>query len=277
MPMMSFAENREDVLLRRLFPEPADGFFIDVGANEPVFNSVTKHFSVRGWRGINVEPGAVEFAKLCADRPRDLNLNVGLSDREGTLTFHEAPDRTGWSTFSDDRASGFGLVNVRSVRREVPITTLAKVCEAHAPSTIDFLKIDVEGLEASVIAGGDWQRWRPRAVVVEANDPETWEPTLLAADYRFATFDGLNRYYLRAEDADLLPRLAVPVNVLDDFIIYGYHHRIMELYEQVQAFEGMGPTSRSILAMARGTARRHPRLASAARRVARRILARRAG
>ena len=276
MAMMSYAENHEDVLLDRLFPGRDDGFFIDVGANEPVFNSVTKHFSTKGWRGINVEPGAVEFAKLCADRPSDINLNVGLSDREGTLTFHEAPDRTGWSTFSDDRASGFHLVDVHSVRRQVPVTTLARICEQYAPATIDFLKVDVEGLEAAVIAGGDWNRWRPRAVVVEANEPDLWEPTLLEADYLFAAFDGLNRYYLRREDEDLLPRLAVPVNVLDGYTTYGYHHRIMELAEQVEAFGGMGPTARSILGLVRETSRRHPRLASAAKRVVR-GLARRAG
>lgn len=66
---------------------------------------------------------------------------------------------------------------------------------------IDFLKIDVEGLEGKVIAGGDWCHYRPTMAVVEAIDPrgastwEAWEPTLLARGYTFLEIDGLNRWY----------------------------------------------------------------------------------
>jgi hypothetical protein len=66
---------------------------------------------------------------------------------------------------------------------------------------IDFLKIDVEGLEGKVIEAGDWRSYRPTIVVVEAIDPrgaltwEAWEPMLLAHGYTFLEFDGLNRWY----------------------------------------------------------------------------------
>ena len=56
MTMISYAQNAEDVLLNRAFAGRGDGFWIDVGASDPVVNSVTKHFSDHGWRGINVEP-----------------------------------------------------------------------------------------------------------------------------------------------------------------------------------------------------------------------------
>jgi hypothetical protein len=105
-----------------------------------------------------------------------------------------------------------------------------RVCEAHAPGPIDFLKIDVEGWEGDVIRGADWKRFRPLLVVVEATVPfspepchQDWEPLLLEADYVFAFFDGLNRYYLRLEDAQLAPVLAVPVNVFDGFITHGQY------------------------------------------------------
>ena len=106
------------------------------------------------------------------------------------------------------------------VERTVAVTTLAILCDLYAGDrTIDFLKIDGEGHEAAVIRGGDWRRWRPRVVLVEATiAPESWEPTLLAADYAPAAFDGLNRYYVRAEDASWLPLLRAPANVLDDFV-----------------------------------------------------------
>src|SRR5262249_31332093 len=99
MSMVSYAQNAEDVLLNRLFPDGV-GFYIDVGAHDPVHLSVTKHFYDRGWSGINLEPEPVGFAKLCDQRPRDINLNVGVSDHDGAMTFYEAPGATGWSTFS---------------------------------------------------------------------------------------------------------------------------------------------------------------------------------
>ena len=97
----------------------------------------------------------------------------------------------------------------------VPVTTLRTLCEQHAPAAIDFLKIDVEGAERDVLAGGDWQRFRPKVVVVEALAPLTmapswqaWEPILTSNGYRFAFFDSLNRYYVAQEHAGLAERLA---------------------------------------------------------------------
>ena len=78
--MISYAQNREDVLLARVFHDVKAGFYVDVGANDPEHCSVTKHFYDLGWRGINFEPGRV-FEKLAAARPRDINLNVAASDR----------------------------------------------------------------------------------------------------------------------------------------------------------------------------------------------------
>ena len=96
----------------------------------------------------------------------------------------------------------------------MPVMTLAELCASHGAATIDFLKIDVEGAEADVIAGGDWRRYRPKVVVVEAikplsNEPawEAWEGMLLAQGYRFVLFDTLNRFYVAEEHPDILARL----------------------------------------------------------------------
>jgi hypothetical protein len=124
------------------------------------------------------------------------------------------------------------------VERPVPTLTLAELFEAHVDGTIDFLSVDVEGHELQVLSGGDWRRWRPRIVMVEATEPATvatasdtprflvpshepWEHILLEAGYLFAAFDGINRFYVRSEDADLAPILAVPVNILDGYAPVG--------------------------------------------------------
>ncbi|HTJ74439.1 MAG TPA: FkbM family methyltransferase [Acidimicrobiales bacterium] len=240
--MISYAQNREDVVLDRLFPRGADGFYIDIGAYDPTYNSVTRHFYDLGWHGINVEPSSAPFERLSAMRPRDVNVNAGVADREGELAFYESPPDSGWSTFDEQQAKTHIEAGIPLVRRTAPVTTLARLCEDHVRTTIDFLSVDVEGYEGQVLRGADWSRWRPRVVVVEATRPgttvpthEAWEHVLLDADYLFAAFDGLNRYYVRSEDAVLVDPLRVPANVLDEFVPYEFARQIEAANGSAQA------------------------------------------
>lgn len=245
MTMTSYAQNHEDVVLARVFPVGVPGFYIDVGASHPVRDSVTKHFYDLGWSGINVEPSSTAFAQLAEHRDRDVNLNLGVSDRDGTLVFYQFPaGLQGCSTFSAEQAAWHRDGGTPYEETEVSVTTLASVCEKYVEPgmTIDFLSVDTEGLERQVLAGGDWDRWRPRVVVVEAIKPNTsipthegWESILLDAEYLFAAFDGLNRFYVRFEDKELLSALAVPANVTDDFVPYRYGRVINELRAEVES------------------------------------------
>lgn len=254
MTIRSYAQNHEDVLLDRAFPRGRKGFYIDVGANDPVENSVTKHFYDLGWHGINIEPAYEPFQRLAAARWRDVNLNVGLSDRPGTLTFHELPpESSGGSTFSATQAEWHRNSGIPSEMRSVEVTTLAAVCEEHVDGTIDFLSVDVEGHERQVLKGGDWRRWRPRIVLVEATQPTTtiptyeeWEHILLEAEYLFAIFDGLNRFYVRVEDRDLLAALSTPVNVTDDYAPYKHLKPIADLRGALQATQRSLAASRAL-------------------------------
>lgn len=227
MTTISYAQNAEDVVLNRAFADVRDGFYIDVGAAHPVVHSVTKHFYERGWHGINVEPHPGFFELLRDDRPRDVNLNVGISSDEGTMTFFEDPHLPGNSTFSLELAEVYRAAGSELGERELEVTTLARVCEQHVDRTIDFLKIDVEGLEREVIAGADFERFRPRVVVVEAIDPaekdldyREWDGVLRRAGYRFSLFDGINRFYATNDEEDVGARVGVPANFLDDYVPY---------------------------------------------------------
>jgi len=207
--MISYAQNREDALLSRAFGQQTKGFYIDVGANHPIHDSVTKHFYEQGWHGINIEPGK-PFGELAADRHRDINLNVAVSNRIGKTTFYEFAS-TGLSTMCGAEAQARIKEGRAPTQRDVESLTLAAICEAHVQGEIDFISIDVEGHEREVIEGGDWRRWRPRVAVIESTRPnsteashEPWEPILLSAGYWFAVFDGLNRFYVRDEDQPLL-------------------------------------------------------------------------
>ena len=273
--MTSFADNYEDVVLDRVFGGRDRGFYIDVGAYDPVEHSVTKHFANLGWRGINIEPNPKPMEKLRADRPRDVNLQVAVSDAEGEVTLYEAPDAC-WSADRDLLTGYFGARPDQLEPRRVPMTTLTRICDQHVPEgeTIDFLKVDVEGLERSVIAGNDWDRWRPRVVLVEANNVADWEPILLAHRYQFTLFDGVNRFYLRDEDRELTSRMQAPANASDRFMIHGYMQRIDYLERHI---ESMGVARPFEIEVARWLGRvrdRHPRVAGVIKPIVRRVLGR---
>jgi FkbM family methyltransferase len=231
----SYAQNREDVLIARALPART-GFYIDVGAADPLEHSVTKYFYDLGWSGLNIEPQPGFVERLTADRPRDRTLAMVLSDQPGSLVVHAAPTHPGWATTDASVAATMREHGIALFPYEVPARTLADICAEYAPNQIDFLKIDVEGAEQKVLAGGDFTRWRPRIVLIEATEQgsprpnhESWEPLILENDYLYATFDGLNRYYVRQEDAHLVPILQVPVNVFDDWYPYEYVRKIVDL------------------------------------------------
>lgn len=276
MSWISYAQNREDVLLRRALGDAPPGFYVDVGACDPIKLSITKHFYDLGWRGINVDASPKMWELLVAGRPRDINLNVGVSNRRGEMTFYRAVsdarggDASGLSTFVAEevavhRANGFIFEELIT-----KVTTLSDLCAEHvAPGQpISFMSVDVEGHEREVLEGGDFRRFRPRIVIVESTRPKSeeathqrWEELLLSNDYLFGTFDGLNRYYVRSEDKALISRLQVPPNVFDDFLPWEFQHRIEELEAEV----AMLRTSQRVMSTVSGVARWVGRQAETAR------------
>jgi len=211
---LSYSQNLEDYHLSLAFAGQKTGTYIDVGAGHPIADNVSFWFYERGWQGIVVEP-QLELAALYERlRRRDIVVR-GLVGREcGEIDFHVVDRLHGLSTTREDvaqKAEAFG-VRHRTVR--APVTTLAQLCESHDRGSIDFLKIDVEGAEADVLLGGDWKRFRPKVVIVEAVTPmesepswHTWEPFLVAQGYRFVLFDTLNRFYVAQEHPEILARL----------------------------------------------------------------------
>jgi len=223
--MISYAQNGEDVVLDRFFRSKT-GMYVDVGANHPIYHSVTKHFYQLGWRGINVEPDPGCFAKICEDRPEDVNLCIALAAASGEAPLYMIPN-TGLSTLRTDIAAQWSERGYAPQPISATIGTLAQICREHAPAVIDFLKVDVEGLEGEVISGGDWLAFKPRVVVVEAIHPLDGTPggaewQELLEGYTFTLFDGLNRFYCLTEEPGI-DRLRVGANATDVFTPYDLH------------------------------------------------------
>jgi FkbM family methyltransferase len=223
--MISYAQNFEDVMIARLFGDMHRGFYVDIGAAHPDFLSVTRHFYDRGWCGVNIEPTFCLYPLLCEARPRDINLQCAIGNGPGLATFYEVSAFAENSTLASAVADRLTAVGLAATPRQVEVVRLAEVCDLHVKDrTIDFMKIDVEGGELGVLQSGDWKRFRPRLLIVEAtvvNSKEenwhTWEPILIEAEYHKVWFDGLNNFYLREEDLDLRHAFRLPPNIHDGF------------------------------------------------------------
>lgn len=225
MSFISYAQNFEDIMLWRALKHVKNGFYIDVGANDPTLYSVTRAFYDAGWSGINLEPVALFFNKLQEQRPRDTNLRVGAGSIAGSFPFYDIPD-SGLATSDAEiaekhRQNGWNVVTIA-----VPVLPLTQICQEHVTGDIHFLKIDVEGAEKEVLSGMDFQRWRPWILVVEATAPmsqdtvhHAWEPLVLDSGYEFVYFDGLNRYYVAQEHTELKNAFTIPPNVFDGFVL----------------------------------------------------------
>lgn len=158
------------MVLRRMFDGQKSGFYVDVGAHHPFRFSNTCYFHRLGWSGINIDPNPDGIAAFLTARPLDTNLCVGISDQTGHLRYH-AFNEPALNTFDPDlaaeraRIADYHLVGTR----DVPVRRLDELLSEHLPKDkiIDFLSIDVEGLDLQVLKSNDWDRFRPLVLLVE--------------------------------------------------------------------------------------------------------------
>lgn len=202
--LYSFAQEYEDIILYHMLKNVTEPiYYIDVGANDPIALSVTKFFYLRGGHGINIEPQHELIEKLNADRPNDVNLEVGVGNQLGSLKLYG----TGTTASFDSN------INRENSVKEVPILTLKDICNRYLSEndSIHFLKIDVEGFEKQCLEGMDFQTFRPWIVCMESTEPgtdipswATWENLLLSQGYDFVGMNGINRYYVSEESQEKL-------------------------------------------------------------------------
>src|SRR5438270_1827793 len=217
LPPLSYAQRFEDFHLWRCFDGVQQGFYVDIGAGHPVYDNVSFAFYLAGWRGVTVEPNPALAELGRAVRPRD-HLFDGLCGAAcGAATLYLQHEFHGLSTTIAEHAETAEKETGRSAETlTLPVTTLAALCEQHAPKNFEFLKVDVEGAEADVLRGADFSQHRPKVIVVEAIKPFTlapawdeWEPLLTTYNYGHVWDDELNRYYVAEEAQALAEKLVV--------------------------------------------------------------------
>ena len=191
-----YADQFEDARLRDLWPACPDvGFFVDVGAGDGVNGSNTLHFELNGWKGVLIDGDSRRFPALAASRPWSICRQAVINSTESDLTFyqHENADMSG--------LNGEGLpVVVKTVR----LTTLLQSLGIH--SQIDLLSIDTEGTELDVFASLNFEKFKPKAIVIEH----------IHAGMRIGEF--LKNFTYKGY-------VAIDVNAMNAVLIHGDHYR----------------------------------------------------
>ncbi|WHZ20893.1 MAG: hypothetical protein OJF47_000005 [Nitrospira sp.] len=166
----SYSQEGEDLILNRLFETQREGFYVDVGAHHPTRFSNTCLFSLRGWRGINIEPNPDAMRLFHKLRPRDVNLAIGIAECVGHLRYFEF-NEPALNTFDEHVARQRETRDGYRLRATtvVPVQPLRQVFEQHLPKgqAIDFLSVDAEGFDLNVIRSNDWNTFRPSCLLVE--------------------------------------------------------------------------------------------------------------
>jgi len=158
----------EDFIIESLLPNKKDGFYVDVGANHPIKFNNTFLFYTKGWWGINIEPNISRIKFFNILRRRDINLNVGIGKTSSEIDFHVFKEST-LSTFDVDASKeyqnmGHKLKNIVKIKT-VP---LREILQKYANGIdIDILSIDTEGLDMQVLESNDWEKFRPRFLIIE--------------------------------------------------------------------------------------------------------------
>jgi len=166
----SYSQEGEDLILHRILGEKKGGFYIDVGAHHPKRFSNTFLFYKRGWWGINIEarPGSKKlFDKI---RPRDINVEVPISSEDKILKYYmfNEPALNG---FSEEIAKSRNGLRDYKIIKEIDLhtKTLKEVLDSNliANQHIDFMTVDVEGLDYDVLLSNDWTKYQPSIILVE--------------------------------------------------------------------------------------------------------------
>ena len=165
---VSYAQSGEDLILNQIFKGVKKGFYIDIGANNPFVNSNTYFFYKKGWKGINIDALPKSMNSFNLFRKRDINLEIAISNNESVLKYYMYSSSF-YNTFCKETAEMLKNKNYTKLveTREIKSQKLSDVLDKLRIDTIDFMTIDVEGLDLNVLKSNNWKKYNPNVIITE--------------------------------------------------------------------------------------------------------------
>lgn len=172
--LKSYSQFNEDLLIDLILGLKDNGFYLDIGANDPVIGNNTKRFYDKGWSGINIEPGPNAIKKFYEYRIRDINLNIGVGSTKGNSIFYQL-EESSLSSFNIKNAKNMAAKS-GSIITEIPIDVfrLVDIVDQYIKGKqVDFMSVDTEGSDLAVLQSNNWDKFRPTLIIVEIDNQYT--------------------------------------------------------------------------------------------------------
>lgn len=163
----TFSQEGEDTLIFRMLKDQSPGFYVDVGCYHPYRFSNTYRLYKMGWRGMNIDANPATKGMFDAARPDDINIDATVSDRDGETIKFDLYKEPAFNSAVAERRGAYLDIFLETIER--PSLTLRTILARNLPAgvKVDLITVDVEGWEANVLRGNDWDQFHPSYVMVE--------------------------------------------------------------------------------------------------------------
>ncbi len=204
----SYAQFDEDRILAEIFAGRAEGYCVEVGANDGRTGSASYLFEQRGWRCLLVEPIPAMVTEIRKHRACIVvNCAASASGGEARFFVAEGVEAVSGLELMPDRVEMIRRLGGTIKEIVVPTATLDSLLEDAGFNELDFVTIDVEGHELAVLEGFDLGRYRPRIVIIEDNSVNgDARVAIHMADRGYVHFKrtGVNEWYAHESDVALV-------------------------------------------------------------------------
>lgn len=169
---ISFSKSGEDMQLKQLLKVDRKGVYVDIGCWDPVKASNSYYFHLRGWKGICIDPNPKMQELFTKKRRSDIFVNNAVGTSNEILTYYMLEDSlSSMNTLDYSFIRDHQLENKIFEKKVIQTVSLKTILEEHLVigEVIDFLDVDVEGFDLEVLQSNDWERFRPKIILVESN------------------------------------------------------------------------------------------------------------
>ena len=168
----SYAMNNEDTAILNYFKDKKNGFYVDVGCYHPIHRNNTHLLHMQNWSGVNIDTSQFSIDLFNFMRPKDLNYNCAISDKNKNIKLFYQKELSQLSTIEKSQAESVFQGEIKE--KEINAFTLDEILsrDKYKDSKIDLLDIDVEGADLKVLRGLSFDKFKPELVCVEIHAKE---------------------------------------------------------------------------------------------------------
>jgi FkbM family methyltransferase len=168
----SYSMNNEDTAVINYFKNKKNGFYVDVGCYHPIHRNNTYLLYKQNWNGINIDTSKFSIDLFNFMRPKDLNYNCAISNKNEIIKLFYQKELSQLSTTEINQAKTVFQGDIKE--KEIQAYTLNEILRRnkYKNTKIDFLDIDVEGADLKVLEGLSFEKYKPQLICVEIHDRE---------------------------------------------------------------------------------------------------------